>query len=374
VLVTMVMILGLAMGSTDGVNADPLRGGPSMLDLGILPGGTFSSATGINEHGTIIGTANTATRATHAVRWDHTRQITDLGTFADFPDSVAHAINAHGVIVGYAASFQQDVVRAVRWDRAGQMTDLGVLPGATDSKPFGLNDEGTIVGISGSGGRFHAVRWDRAGRITDLGTLGGDESWALAVNNEGTVAGYSRTTGGTWHATRWDRAGRITDLAPTGGYTEAFGINDSGIVNGRSDGSRGSYWDRAGRMTILEPPGAQIVKISSREIVTATVFTDGRPARAMRWDRGGNPTVLSVLPSQEGNWSIANDANEHATAVGWSGSMAVKWDRRGRVTALGWLPGGNLSRAIHINDTGAIVGDAYDPATSDSHAVLWPNQ
>jgi probable HAF family extracellular repeat protein len=46
-----------------------------MVDLGTLPGGNFSDATGINERGQVVGVANTASGAVRAALWTPTHLI-----------------------------------------------------------------------------------------------------------------------------------------------------------------------------------------------------------------------------------------------------------------------------------------------------------
>ena len=73
----------------------------TITDLGTLPGGENSSASGINDRGEIVGSSGTATGATHAFLIRRHAMI-DLGNLAHDPqlNSSASAINAGGEIVG----------------------------------------------------------------------------------------------------------------------------------------------------------------------------------------------------------------------------------------------------------------------------------
>src|SRR5437773_8596315 len=55
-------------------------GGPTVIDLGTLPGDTVSAAMAINDEGTVIGDSQGASGAVHAVRWNSRGAILELPT------------------------------------------------------------------------------------------------------------------------------------------------------------------------------------------------------------------------------------------------------------------------------------------------------
>ena len=71
------------------------------IDLGTLPGGTSSSANGINDRGEIVGRSDTANGVSHAFLLRRDKML-DLGTLSHDPtlSSVANRINDGGDIVG----------------------------------------------------------------------------------------------------------------------------------------------------------------------------------------------------------------------------------------------------------------------------------
>ena len=70
-----------------------------MTDLGTL-GGTYSTAYGINDGGTIVGNSRHVGGNRHAFSYDPgTHTMTDLGTLGG-DSSTAHGINDAGTIVG----------------------------------------------------------------------------------------------------------------------------------------------------------------------------------------------------------------------------------------------------------------------------------
>jgi probable HAF family extracellular repeat protein len=52
------------------------------MDLGTL-GGTYSTPTGINDDGVVVGSSTTSAKAQHAFVWTPTNGMVDLGTFGD---------------------------------------------------------------------------------------------------------------------------------------------------------------------------------------------------------------------------------------------------------------------------------------------------
>lgn len=93
----------------------------TMIDLGMLPGGSRSSAVAIDDLGTIVGQSETARGAFRAVRWRH-GLIEDLGTLAGGDFSVASAIDGDAVFGESDAG--DGVLHEFRWQE-GRMTDLG---------------------------------------------------------------------------------------------------------------------------------------------------------------------------------------------------------------------------------------------------------
>jgi probable HAF family extracellular repeat protein len=117
-----VLALALATPGTAAASTDIYHyrvSGPSayghtatMTDLGTL-GGTFSSASAINELGQVTGVADTAGGASHAFRWTAAGGMRDLGTLGG-TFSYASAINAPGQVTG-SADTAGGAPHAFRW-------------------------------------------------------------------------------------------------------------------------------------------------------------------------------------------------------------------------------------------------------------------
>lgn len=235
---------GAPSPSSGGVHHAFLYQNGTMSDLGALPGGGISFATGINASGAVAGYsyqgAGGATGA-HAFVYQN-GTMTDLGTFGH-AESYAYGINALGQVAG----FTQDgnVGHAFLYSN-GTKTDLGTLGGAS-SWALGINNAGQVIGGSAmAGGANHAFLYSR-GMMKDLGTLGGASSSASGINNAGQVVGMSDTAGGEGHAFLYS-GGKMIDLnsllPPNSGWSNlGLGvvgpqINDAGqiVVSGLHDG------------------------------------------------------------------------------------------------------------------------------------------
>jgi len=165
------------------------------VDLGLLPGGTFSAAYAINDGGLVVGEADNANGAIHAVAW----RVSPAGAKTLGP------------------------------------VDLGVITVAdVGSVAFDVDNSGRVVGESETQtGVVHAGLWTLNGATlvpatkTDLGTDGS----ALAINEVNRVAGY---LGATSVANVWDT--RQTTLPNAAvvetTFSQATGLNDGNLVVG----------------------------------------------------------------------------------------------------------------------------------------------
>jgi probable HAF family extracellular repeat protein len=187
-----------------------------MHDLGTL-GGRYSSADAINEHGQIVGRAETARKDKYGGRIDHTflwqsgkmRNLKPIVPDVLFP----LLINNRGQVVGQADTPAKDkygepIQHAVLWQN-GKLRDLGTL-GGPKSWAHDINDRGQVVGEAETAAKDkygdpvrHGVVWENGDR-TDLGSLG-EGSSAEAINERGQIVGWADTKSGQWHAVLWTR-------------------------------------------------------------------------------------------------------------------------------------------------------------------------
>jgi probable HAF family extracellular repeat protein len=107
---------------------------------GLVPNGT-ASATAINADGWVAGTARAADGWAHAVKWSPAGVVTDLGTVPDGVDSRATGINRAGQVVGTAYRAGKDV--GFLHDGA-TMTAL-LAPGQDNCEGRAINDQGVVA-------------------------------------------------------------------------------------------------------------------------------------------------------------------------------------------------------------------------------------
>jgi uncharacterized membrane protein len=252
--------------------------GTAATELGRLSGFDGGAALAINDAGIIVGEAERyestdplfGPLGMRALRWNPSGTPTELGHLGSHADgraySSATAINNAGTIIGASSKitrFDTDLGRrAVRWSAgATAPTELGNLGTRADGYAYteavAINDAGTIAGnaeeydAAGNLVSYHAVRWDASGTAaTELGNLGpppgggSGGSIASAINDAGTIVGEA----GKWDATgrylgtvavRWDALGTAaTELGNLGitsfGEANCFvrAMNDAGTAVG----------------------------------------------------------------------------------------------------------------------------------------------
>ena len=296
----------------------------SIVDLGLLPGGTFAEAHDVNNRGQIVGSGDNAAGNFRAILWEN-GQVIDLGTLGGAL-SRAWGINDRGQIVG-----ETDVDpewHAFLWQR-GEMFDLAEA--GPFNRAFAINGRAEIVGHY----QFDALLW-RRGILTNLGILS-----AVDINDRGVIVGND-TTSGTFHAVVWND-GEVTDLGTLPGDTSsaARAINNVGQVVGESSGDDGIHafvWDDG---EMIQLPGFLESSVWARGInnrgqIVGASYTDpnvmGGAARGVLWTNGV-PTNLGTLPGQP--LSSAAAINDHGLIVGFSGGGGVQAND-GRAVA--WIP------------------------------------
>ena len=214
--------------------------GTVMTKLDTLPGSPVEGDTrayAINASGQIVGDASTPSFQQHAALWSPANAITDLGTLGGSFSS-ASDINDAGQVIGTSYLTGDAVQHFFVWSSSTGMRDLTAMLGSVVSLA-GINDAGQIAGTIGTGGGSHAFLYTPGSGVKDLGTLGGATSGATGLNDKGQVVGTSTTAGGATHAFLWTAGGGMEDITAITGIPDVRLLNDAlQTLTGRSDFTR----------------------------------------------------------------------------------------------------------------------------------------
>jgi uncharacterized membrane protein len=163
----------------------------------VLPGGVFANA--INNAGRIVG------EGPGAVYWDNGRvhRLPDLRG----GESSATALNQVGTMVGWSRA-PSGVIHAVLWTPRGALRDLGVPPGAVEARATGIDNAEEVVGTYfDENGLSRAFVWTQRKRWQDLPVPSRSlQSFASGINHAGQIAGGVIDEAFTTGAVVWNLA------------------------------------------------------------------------------------------------------------------------------------------------------------------------
>jgi probable HAF family extracellular repeat protein len=307
----------------------------TMTDLGVLPGGSFSSAYDINNIGEVVGIASDAGGINRRVIWQN-GVIVDTLPQPSSAVTTATQLNERRQFVGVARQ-NSSLGYGVFWTQ-GTALKLQPLPGtaASGAAANGINAIGDVAGGGTGGGGTtslyqHAGIWRNGLLLRDLGVIpGGDYSMAYDINDAGQVTGTG-TAAGTFarqYAFVWTN-GVFTVLPDLpGSFLQSVGqsINTRGDVAGQSNG------------------GEPVV-----------------------WKNG----AVQALPMPTRLANTISEINDSGDVVGTVGTIGALW-KSGQYVPLDPWPGASVtsSRARGINNQGVVVGESYMPG-GGVHAVQW---
>ena len=298
--------------------------GYTVTDLGILPTGTFSYATGTSNFAHISGVADVvnaySARVHHAVLWTRSG-IQDLGTLPNFVDdpgfaSWANGVNDLGIVVG-GSWYDQEENHAFLWSQTVGMQDLGTPPGMVGSDAQSINLFGQVVGAGfeigpGDSGPSHAFLWTSTGGMRFLGNLpGGQYNYAHGINDFGQVVGIADTDG-IWydlsHAFLWTQNGGMVDM----GVWYAAAINNLGQVVGSSPHGHAVLWTRNRGLrdlgTLPRGLSSSAAAINDFGLLVGSSETTSNAVHAILWSqRSGMLDLNDLIPANSG-W-VLNEAN-----------------------------------------------------------------
>src|SRR5947208_1996189 len=365
----------------------------------------------INDAGEIVGSSQDAS-GSRAVLWTADSDsapaftIVDLGTLPGDTYSTGVKLNDAGQVIGWSVRDSSDFgslgARSFLWDN-GVMTDLGNL-GDPDvgTMATDINEAGQVVGwIRNASAYDRAFLWED-GAIRDLG-VGGKSSQAMAINDVGQVAGlYYVYTGNSpyeWetHVFLW-QDGVTTDLGDGGAYADPYsprtmrvtGLNNKGQIIGWSDSielhacdKRAWLWENGLFRDLTNTSGCVGVEESiANDINDAGQIAAWRgssyegPSRAYLWENGTWTALLA--PDAQGNALGINNLGQ-VVGVGavdpnsTGGPFISETDRTITVLPDGFPPSfSSGANDLDLNEAGDVVGSATpDGSYSGQHAVMW---
>jgi hypothetical protein len=212
---------------------------------------TFNQLLGINEAGLIAGYFGSG-MAGHPNKGYTVKPPYNQGDFKNenFPHSAQTQVTGLNDI-GYTVGFWANKAGAnFGWYKYKGKFHKVDFPGVPNSSPqmdqlLGVNDNGIAVGFYANSasptpndrGFEYNIKTHKFSRIVQPGvghlTLKTPSLTAAAINNHDTVAGFYTTKGGVTDGFVKRTNGQFVTLAyPGASMTQAFGINDSGLVVG----------------------------------------------------------------------------------------------------------------------------------------------
>lgn len=193
-----------------------------------IPDAENTAAQAINDSNHVVGFYSLNT-VNHAFVFDGVSYVS-----FDYPGSVAteaFGINANGVIVGtYLVSGSANQHAFMRTGATYTNIDP---PAATAAAALGINAQGDVVGeYTDSAGTLHGYLWTHdAAAPTVLNYSGVTSVIPYALNDAQTIVGSAKI--GTSTVGFMAKGSAVTLIeVPGAGATEAYGINNAGIVVG----------------------------------------------------------------------------------------------------------------------------------------------
>jgi len=305
----------------------------------------------------------------HAFIWDSSSGLTDLGTLGG--SSYAMGINDSGQVVGY--SEVGTTHHAFIWTASGGMVDLGTPPGCTWSQGEMINASGEISGeaINSINRQIPAFWSASTGWVTLAEAHNPYGSYGLGINDAGMMTGQMYV-GSYVNAFYWRPGGAVRFAPPlsSGVHMAAYDINNNNYICGEGilppDGRWEAFiWSREmGTVGIGFVPGSYIslahaINDNNEVAGISYGFGFGAPTGAFYWKKG---TGIVPMQTLGGIIGAGLDINLAGAIVGWASNVSEQthaciWSNYTSVPEdLGTLPGGTISYARSVNNSGQIVG------------------
>jgi uncharacterized membrane protein len=217
------------------VLANPALAQNSSYMLFDPPDSQLTTATGINQAGTVTGYYVDAKNKNHSFVRSADGVITEFDP-PGFIHSFAYAINSSGMIAGSGTLRQGSSTSDHGFVRnsAGHFTLID-FPGAGFTQVQSMNDNGDVTGFYTFAGLYHGFVRDAAGNFVSFDIPApSDAVFPFSINSAGVVVGYYTDTFLSDHAFVRDGANNVTifDVLDSIPGTRAYAINSDGDVTG----------------------------------------------------------------------------------------------------------------------------------------------
>jgi uncharacterized membrane protein len=232
----------------------------------------------------------------------------------------AASINDSGDVVGYAQP--PGGYQAMSWHH-GKLTLLPSLPGTSGTVADDIRDDDLIIGSSGG----HSVEWTTNGMVD----LGGYAAFASSVNAKGAFVGSGQISpddpqGGAWFDA--GMPGEMHYIIHGDFHTHAFGVNDSDLVVGDTNGLAGfrAWAFQGGSLRFL--PSAYVAGYDHAFAVNDDDVIVGESLNwAVRWYHGAVVDLNTTIPLLALRLTAANGISPKGliacTAIGPSAPFGV---------------------------------------------------
>lgn len=228
----------LSQGPASYLLSDP---DGTVLDLGLLISGQ-SYPQRMNDSSWVAGYALYSVGRYRAFLWSAEAGTLLLPVPLGDVTAFAADVNNCGQVIGYSLDSAQSYARPFIWSGSTGLLELSPVPDATHAMPSRINDLGQIIGTATGYLGYRSVLWNTDGSVVDLGA--GD---VADLNNNGQVVIREYPLSYVLNPD-----GSRDDLPMPDGamMTQAYGMNDQGVVVGKtitSDGRvRAAVWEKPG--------------------------------------------------------------------------------------------------------------------------------
>jgi probable HAF family extracellular repeat protein len=277
-----------------------------------VPGGTSTTARGINNQGQIVGDYNSNPIDPNR----YSGYIFSSGVYTTFDDpmNAGSGFASTDMTTPYDINNQSIIVGESSWSklfmggsRSFRLQDGSFFiisdPAATSTHARGINDYFQIVGNFLDSTGTHSFFFDRVNWTTLDDPFAARGTFAQKVNNLGQIVGYYTDSNGTDHGFFYsgiysDRTFRTIDLGQYG--THVRGINNQGQLVGDYTDASGTH----GFFLTLTPP------------ISWKAAVNGDFANGANWNTGTVPSATDdVNITVAGTYSVTSTANETIDSI-----------------------------------------------------------